>query len=120
MAGGRRLGVAVVLAIVNTAGSLAVSARVRPSPAAPLRLALPLASPVMARTELARSFAISSDGTRVVMRSRQRGSSLYVQDLVSGEIKPLAETAGADAPAFSPDGRAIAFKSGSTIKVLPS
>ena len=56
------------------------------------------------------SFAISSDGTRFVYVGRDStGSSLYLQDLVSGELKRLAETAGADAPTFSPDGRAIAF-----------
>jgi serine/threonine-protein kinase len=66
-----------------------------------------------------RSFALSSDGTRFVYLGRDStGSSLYLQDLVSGELKPLAATAGADAPAFSPDGRAVAFASGSTIKVL--
>ena len=37
------------------------------------------------------------------------GRRLYLQDLASGELKRLPETAGADAPAFSPDGRAVGF-----------
>ena len=79
----------------------------------------PLASPLMA-ADLTRPFAISSDGTRVVYVGRDSGgSSLYVQDLASGEIKRLSETGDADAPAFSPDGRAVGFRAGSAIKVVP-
>jgi eukaryotic-like serine/threonine-protein kinase len=112
--------VAAVLAIVNTAWIAGGFRSVPSSPAAPLRLALPLASELMATSSnWLQSFAISSDGTRLVYAGRDStGSSLYLQDLVSGELKRLAETAGADAPAFSPDGRAIAFTSGSAIKVL--
>jgi Tol biopolymer transport system component len=90
-----------------------------PSPAAPLRLALSLAPQLMPGS-FARPFAISSDGTRIVYVGRDStGSSLYLQDLASGELKRLAETADADAPAFSPDGRAVAFRSASAIKILP-
>ena len=111
---------AAVLAIVNTTWVAGGFRSVRPSPAVSLRLALPLASQAMAVNEnWPRSFALSSDGTRFVYLGRDStGSSLYLQDLVSGELKRLDATTGADAPAFSPDGRAIAFTSGSTIKVL--
>ena len=111
--------VALVLAVVNTAW-IAGRFRSAPSrPAAPLRLALPLAPQLMAGN-LTRYFDISSDGTRIVYVGRDSsGSSLYVQDLTSGELKRLPETADADAPAFSPDGRAVGFRSKSTIKVLP-
>jgi eukaryotic-like serine/threonine-protein kinase len=112
--------VAAILAIVNTAWIAGGFSSSRPAPVAPLRLALPLASQAMAgNSNLLQSFDISSDGTRVVYLGRDStGSSLYVQDLVSGELKPLTETAGATSPAFSPDGHAIAFASGSTIKLL--
>jgi eukaryotic-like serine/threonine-protein kinase len=111
---------AAILAIVNTAWIAGGFRSVRSSPPAPLRLALPLASQAMAMNEnWRRSFALSSDGTRFVYLGRDStGSSLYLQDLVSGELKRLAATTAADVPAFSPDGRAIAFTSGSTIKVL--
>jgi Tol biopolymer transport system component len=111
--------VAVVLAIVN---ALLIAGGFRsepPSPATPLRLALPLA-PQLVPESAARPFAISSDGTRIVYVGRDStGSSLYLQDLASGELKRLSETADAEAPAFSPDGRAVAFRSGSAIKLLP-
>jgi eukaryotic-like serine/threonine-protein kinase len=112
--------VAAVLALVNIvwiAGGVRSVAR---SPAAPLRLALPLTSDAMAtNSDWRQSFAISSDGTRFVYAGRDStGSSLHLQDLVSGEVKRLAGTAAADAPAFSADGRSIAFTSGSTIKIL--
>ena len=110
--------VAVILAIVNAAW---MAGGVRSVPPSPLRLALPLASQAIAtNSNLLLSFAISSDGTRLVYAGRDNtGSSLYLQDLVSGELKRLAETADAYAPAFSPDGRAVGFMSGSDIKVLP-
>ena len=113
-------GVAAVLATVGTAWIGGGFRSVPPPPAAPLRLALPLASQGMAtNANWRQSFAISTDGTRFVYQGRDStGWSLYLQDLVSGELRPLAGTAGADAPTFSPDGRAIAFTSGSTIKIL--
>ena len=112
--------VAAVLAILTTAWIAGGFRSVAPSPTAALRLALPLASHAMAmNANWRQSFALSSDGTRFVYLGRDStGTSLYLQDLVNGELKRLAATAGADAPAFSPDGRAIAFTSGSTIKIL--
>ena len=112
--------VAATLAIVSTYWIANGLRSVTPPAAAPLRLALPLplAAQAMAANQL-RSFAISRDGTRFVFLGRDgTGSSLYLQDLVSGELKRLAETADAYAPVFSPDGRAIAFISRSTLKVL--
>jgi serine/threonine-protein kinase len=89
------------------------------SPAPPLRLALPLAPQLMPESG-ARPFAISSDGTRIVYVGRDStGSALYLQNLASGELKRLANSADAEAPAFSSDGRAVAFRSGSAIKLLP-
>jgi Tol biopolymer transport system component len=111
--------VAVVLAILNAAWILGGFGSVPQPRAVPLRLALPLAPQLMSET-LARPFAISTDGTRLVYVGRNStGSSLYLQDLASGEVKRLSETADAYAPAFSPDGRAVGFRSGSAIKVLP-
>ena len=97
MGGGRCWTVAVVLAIVNAVW-IAGGFRSEPaSPGTPLRLALPLA-PQLVPESAARPFAISSDGTRIVYVGRDStGSSLYLQDLASGELKRLSETADADA-----------------------
>jgi hypothetical protein len=111
--------VAVVLATVNAIWIAGGFRSDRPSAATPLRLTLPLAPQLMPESA-ARPFAISSDGTRIVYVSRDSaGSSLYLQDLARGELKRLSDSADAEAPAFSPDGRAVAFKSGSAIKLLP-
>jgi serine/threonine-protein kinase len=55
----------------------------------------------------------------VYVGRESNNSILYLQDLVTGEVKRLPETSGADTPAFSPDGRTIGFTAGGTIKVLP-
>jgi serine/threonine protein kinase len=79
-------GVAAVLATAGTAWIGGGFRSVPPSPAAPLRLALPWASQGMAtNANWRKSFAISSDGTRFVYQGRDStGWSLYLQDLVSG------------------------------------
>jgi hypothetical protein len=41
-----------------------------------------------------------------------------MQDLVSGEVKQLPSTAGAESPAFAPDGSAIGFVNATSIEVL--
>jgi serine/threonine-protein kinase len=111
--------VAVVLATVIVVWFAGGFRSEPPSPARPLRLALPLAPQLMPES-VARPFAISSDGTRLVYVGRDStGSALYVQNLASGELKRLANSAEAEAPAFSSDGRAVAFRSGSAIKLLP-
>ena len=111
--------VAVALAAVSAVWITGGFRSDRPSSAGPLRLALPLASPLVLG-HLAQPFAISSDATRVVYVGRDgTGTSLYLQDLASGELKRLSETADAEAPAFSPDGRAVGFRSASAIEVLP-
>ena len=65
----------------------------------PLPLALPLASQAIAtNANLLLSFAISSDGTRLVYAGRDNtGSSLYLQDLVSGGT----QTVGRNGVAYS-------------------
>jgi hypothetical protein len=57
-----------------------------------------------------REFALSPDGTRLVvsaMVGSERG--LWLRDLASDAALLLPDTAGAESPAFSPDGRWIAY-----------
>jgi dipeptidyl aminopeptidase/acylaminoacyl peptidase len=112
--------VAVILALVNAAW-IARGFRSEPPPPAPtLRLALPLASHAVATSaSLHQSFAISSDATRFVYLGRDSsGTSLYLQDLATGDVKRLPDTADAYKPEFSPDGRAVGFMSGSRFKAF--
>ena len=112
-----------LIAVAATVAWFQISGRTQsesPPPAPSLRLALPLASEAVAATSNSlQSFAISDDGTRLIFAGRDgSGSWLYLQDLVSGELKRLPETAGAFDQAFSPDGRAVGFTAGSAIKIL--
>ena len=108
-------------ALLAVALAIAIGGRFRavtlPAPAVPLRLALPLAS--LVASPMTRSFAVSGDGSRLVFVGRDgKESSLYLQDLVSGDVRRLPETHHAWAPAFSPDDRAVGFMIGAAIKVL--
>ena len=114
---------AAMLALVAIGASIGWVARdFRPRSTATqpsLHLTVSLSSPLMA-ANVHRPLAISPDGTRIAYVARDGdSSSLFLQDLVNGELKRLPETTGADAPAFSPDGRTIGFKAGATIKMLP-
>ena len=114
---------AAAVALLILAGSIGWAARNLRSPATsapvPLRLAVALVSPLMP-ANVHSPLAISPNGTRIAYIGRDsNSSSLYLQDLVNGEFKRLPESDGADAPAFSPDGRSIGFTAGPTIKVLP-
>ena len=71
--------------------------------------------PSATRTEL----ALSPDGRLLVWSGRPGGgrgddSSLHTRSLETGEVHQLPETAGAEMPFFSPDGRWIGFYSTAT------
>ena len=56
------------------------------------------------------TMAISPDGRKVIYVGSSRGQPLYLLDLdVLGEARPIAGTAGAVAPSFSPDGEWLLF-----------
>jgi serine/threonine protein kinase len=57
-------------------------------------------------------FAISPDGTRIVYRSGGENPRLMIRSLGSPESQVIPGTEGARGPAFSPDGRSIAFNQG--------
>jgi serine/threonine-protein kinase len=111
--------IAAVLAVALAVGTTDRFATERPAPASPMRFTLPL-STAMTDGIISRPFAISADGTRLVYAGRDiGGSSLYLQDIRTGEVKRLPETVNALLPAVSPDGRSLVFGSSGKLKILP-
>jgi hypothetical protein len=65
--------------------------------------------------------ALSPDGTRLALASALEGrSQLYVRALDSDELQPLAGTADARTPFWSPDSRFIAFFADGKLKTIPA
>ena len=67
------------------------------------------------------AFAIAPDGQTVVMAA-ERGDvkQLWIRSLNGTAATPLAGTEGANGPFFSPDGTAIGFWVGKTLKRVPA
>lgn len=82
-----------------------------PSPP-PMRLSLDLPSGLALADDYAAPYAVSPDGSRVVMLCRGGQDDLprlFLRDLRALELAPLADTEGAWQPFFSADGRSVAF-----------
>jgi hypothetical protein len=63
---------------------------------------------------------VASDGSFAVYTSRQGTTSqLWYRSLRDGTVRPIAGTAGGDAPRVSPDGTRVAFFVGSRIALAP-
>jgi len=113
------------LAVAAIATSLALWVSVRPRPEPPARpvarftLVLPPNAPMSDFTAGA-SVALSPDGSRIVyVSSVATGSQLFSRRLDELEPARLAGTQNARNPFFSPDGRWVAYFSGSRLYKLP-
>src|SRR6266567_2131985 len=111
-------------AVAGLATGLALWVSVRPRPEPPVRpvarftLVLP---PSASMSDFAGpTVALSPDGSRIVyVSSVVTGSQLFSRRLDELEPVPLAGTQNARNPFFSPDGRSLAYFSGSKLYKLP-
>ncbi|MEQ1760151.1 MAG: hypothetical protein ABL986_17685, partial [Vicinamibacterales bacterium] len=70
-------------------------------------------------TEDPTSFALSPDGTQIVFAASGDGvPRLWLRSLSTTTAQPLTGTEGAATPFWSPDGRAVAFIAGGSLKRL--
>ena len=103
---------------------LAVAALAIVSVIAGLRALRPQTAPaemrvdvVAAQTADPTSFAISPDGRKIVfLGASDKGSQLWLRDLGADASKPLAGTADARLPFWSPDSRSIGFAADAQLK----
>ena len=100
---------AVLAAAFSVAIALAFSgARVPPAPVTRLSLELPAGLAVA--DDFACPFAISPDGSRVVVRARRDDAQrLFLRELARPDAVPIAGSEGGWQPFFSADGRQLAF-----------
>jgi serine/threonine-protein kinase len=107
--------VALGLAIGAAATWFAFRDRSTAAPVARFAIPLPATAPFYFGTTSA--LAISPDGTRLIYRAREGNEArLYLRNLGQLSSAPIPGTEGAEAPAFSPDGRSVAFGANGKLK----
>jgi Tol biopolymer transport system component len=94
----------------------------RQSPVRPMRFSVPIPTgATYAPGAVGQGFAISPDGTRLVIEAFSRGHRrLYLRPLDSEKAAELEGTTGAEAPFWSPDSRFIAFFADGKLKKIPA
>lgn len=118
------LGPALIAGLV-VAAALAVFATLRGRdrlPVRPVRFVVSIPpGATYAPGEISRGFALSPDGTRLVIETIVRGRRrLFLRSLDSDTATELDGTDGAEAPFWSPDGRSIAFFANDKLKKIPA
>jgi serine/threonine-protein kinase len=94
--------------------------RKEPSAPPPVRFLLTIPNDERFELSLARPFAISSDGQRIIYAAlKDGGRTLVSRALDELESHPIAGTEGAATPAISPDGRWVAFRVAGTVRKVP-
>src|SRR5206468_177666 len=84
------------------------------------RLSMALAPAERLALESMPSFAVSPDGTRIVIATERQGSSqLHLRRLDRFDHAPIPGTEGATGPFFSPDGEWVGFFAAGKLKKAP-
>lgn len=115
----------VLIAGLVVAAALAVFAGIRGRdrlPVRPVRFVVSIPpGATYAPGEISRGFALSPDGTRLVIEAIVRGRRrLFLRSLDSDNAAEIDGTDGAEAPFWSPDGRFIAFFADDKLKKIPA
>src|SRR5262245_21581972 len=110
-------------ALIFAIAALALFEIARPAATTPLVTRTAIVLPENAELDLgfrASPLAISPDGLRVVyVAETERGKQLYRRELRDLDAAPLAGTAGARHPFFSPDGEWVAFFARHLLQTVP-
>jgi DNA-binding winged helix-turn-helix (wHTH) protein len=112
----------LLLFVAGVVIGLTVMARARPAPPPPAGLVrFTLDPPPGMVLAGGRSLAVSRDGATFAMVVRRPGgrATLALRRLDSEAVVPVPDSDGASAPAFSPDGKRVAFFAGARLLAAP-
>ena len=101
---------ALALLLLGALGVLAQTMRGQTAPLVRFDMALPAPAEIQRFTDTRPYFAVSPDGTRIVIAAV--GGSLWIRTVGAAEAQRVEGVAGAEAPFWSPDGRSIAYFAG--------
>src|SRR5262249_37880557 len=112
--------VAAVFALAAIGGGIVALRQTRDAPPALVRLSAETGADADLALNLSDAIALSPDGSMLAFAAQKPGAAaqLFVRRLEQLDAAPLAGTDGASAPAFSPDGRWIAFFADGKLKKI--
>jgi eukaryotic-like serine/threonine-protein kinase len=118
--------VAAIVSIAMTSNSrrqsaaLSSAAGAVASGASMMRLTIDLPSDVRLAPDSVPRLALTADGTRMAyVAQTEGGAALYTRTLDQFVAQPIAGTAGASAPFFSPDGSRVGFFANGELRTVP-
>jgi DNA-binding winged helix-turn-helix (wHTH) protein/Tol biopolymer transport system component len=117
--------VAAIVSIASIASnsrrqSAAHSSAALSSTASMMRLTIDLPSDVRLASATTPRLALTADGTRMAyVANTEAGFALYTRTLDQFVAQPIAGTAGASAPFFSPDGSRVGFFANGELRTVP-
>jgi Tol biopolymer transport system component len=112
---------AVAMGLVAFALAIALVLRTPQPPQSPQRLEFELSADLALVSDVGPELAISQDGRWIafVARAADGAPRLYLRNLARPDTREVAQSAGARAPFFSPDGEWVGFWAGKTLQKAP-